>query len=125
MQPFCARMPSSERTEHRNKPLQRTIPVFPRKKALPHWNFSSTDRFTTLVGLRREAHLNTSDRFLRFANECEYMAHLSPTSVNKVVWRDLAHRWRRCAELSPGDDTTAYIDRLRRRQFKAAHPQPY
>jgi hypothetical protein len=59
--------------------------------------------------------LNTSERFLQFANECEDMAHLSPTPVNKVVWRNLAHRWRRCAELSRGEDSTAYIDRLRRR----------
>jgi hypothetical protein len=65
--------------------------------------------------------LNTSERFLRFANECEDMAHLSPTPVNKLVWRNLAHRWRRCAELTRGDDATAYIDRLRKRHFKAAH----
>ena len=43
--------------------------------------------------------MNTSDRFLKFAAECQVMAKFSPSSENKAVWRGLAQRWIRCAEL--------------------------
>ncbi len=41
----------------------------------------------------------TSDDFLRHAAECEYMAKFSRDVKNKVVWRSMAERWVRCAEL--------------------------
>jgi hypothetical protein len=68
-----------------------------------------------------EALLDTSERFLRFAAECEAMAKSSPTPVSRAVWQQLARRWIRCADLARKDNSMAYIERLRRRQFKAAH----
>ena len=44
--------------------------------------------------------MNTSDRFLRFAAECEVMAKFSRSRQSKTVWNGLAQRWHRCAELS-------------------------
>lgn len=43
--------------------------------------------------------MNTSDRFLRFAAECEVMAKFSRSPENRAVWSGLAQRWQRCAEL--------------------------
>jgi hypothetical protein len=43
--------------------------------------------------------MHTSDRFLRFAAECQAMAKLTRNAENKVVWSGLAERWIRCAEL--------------------------
>ena len=37
--------------------------------------------------------MNTSDRFLRFAAECEVMAKFSRTPENRAVWNGLAERW--------------------------------
>ena len=50
--------------------------------------------------MEREVHsMHTSDQFLRFAAECQVMAKLTRDAENKVVWRGLAERWIRCAEL--------------------------
>ena len=38
--------------------------------------------------------------FLRHAAECEYMAKFSRDAKNKLVWRGMAERWVRCAELA-------------------------
>jgi hypothetical protein len=62
--------------------------------------------------------MHSSEHFLRFASECDGMARFSDTAVKRAVWQDLAQRWRRCAELARDEDSTAYIDRLRKRQFK-------
>jgi len=43
--------------------------------------------------------MNTADRFLRFAAECEVMAKISRSPENRTVWSGLAQRWQRCAEL--------------------------
>jgi hypothetical protein len=39
--------------------------------------------------------VDTVDRFLRFAAECEAMAELSPIRENKLLWNGLSERWRR------------------------------
>jgi hypothetical protein len=44
--------------------------------------------------------LMTSEDFVRRAAECEYMAKSSRDAENKVVWRNMAERWVRCAELA-------------------------
>ena len=44
--------------------------------------------------------MNASDRFLRFAAECEVMAKCTPSPENEVVWHRMAERWIQCAELS-------------------------
>ena len=43
--------------------------------------------------------MHTSDRFLKFAAECEAMAKFSHSPENKTVWRRLAERWLRMADL--------------------------
>ena len=48
--------------------------------------------------------MNTSDRFLRFAAECEVMAKFSRTPENRAVWNGLAERWVRCAKLMDHKD---------------------
>jgi hypothetical protein len=44
--------------------------------------------------------MSTSEKFLRFAAECELMAEITPSPENEMVWRRIAERWVRCAELS-------------------------
>jgi hypothetical protein len=43
--------------------------------------------------------MDASERFLRFAAECELMAESTRDRENRTVWRRLAERWVRCAEL--------------------------
>ncbi len=65
--------------------------------------------------------MNTSDRFLRFAAECEVMAKLSRTPENRVVWSGLAERWIRCAKLMDQQDSEGYSRRSLKRHPKAMH----
>jgi hypothetical protein len=41
-----------------------------------------------------------SEQFLRLAHECESMAKSAVDFENGVVWRRIAERWVRCAELA-------------------------
>ena len=43
--------------------------------------------------------MDATDRFLRFAAECEVMAKVTRSRENKAVWNGLAQRWLRCAEM--------------------------
>ena len=43
--------------------------------------------------------MNTSEKFLRFAAECEFMAEFTHNAENKTVWSEMAERWLHCAEL--------------------------
>ena len=65
--------------------------------------------------------MNTSDRFLRFAAECEVMAKFSRTSENRTVWSGLAQRWTRCAELVDQQDSDERSRRSLKRHLKAVH----
>ena len=42
----------------------------------------------------------TSEVFIRHAAECEYMAKRSRDREDKELWRRMAERWIRCAELA-------------------------
>jgi hypothetical protein len=42
----------------------------------------------------------TSEVFIRRAAECEVMAKRSRDPQNRKVWRRMAERWIRCAELA-------------------------
>jgi hypothetical protein len=44
--------------------------------------------------------MDTTDRFIRFAAECEAMAKISQSQANRIVWNGLAQRWLRCAKLT-------------------------
>jgi DNA modification methylase len=41
-----------------------------------------------------------SEVFIRHAAECEYMSKRSRDPENRAVWRSMAERWIRCAELA-------------------------
>ncbi len=66
--------------------------------------------------------MHTSDRFLKFAAECQVMAKFSPSSENRAVWRGLAQRWIRCAELMDHQDLENHSRRSLKRHLKAVHP---
>jgi len=59
----------------------------------------------------------TSERFLRFAAECEVMAKFTSSQENRTAWNEIAERWVRCAELLERQDS----DALKRR--KVAKPR--
>ena len=62
--------------------------------------------------------MNTSEKFMRFAAECEFMAKLTRDRSNKTVWRQMAERWLRCAELldrQSASSSYAYPQRRRER----------
>jgi hypothetical protein len=65
--------------------------------------------------------MNTSDRFLRFAAECEVMAKFSRTPENKAVWNRLAERWIRCAKLRDHKDSEYYSRRPLKRRPRAIY----
>jgi len=67
--------------------------------------------------------MHTSDRFLRFAAECQVMAKLTRNVENKVVWRGLAERWIRCAELVDQHESLdrSLAKRRRRSEYSSTH----
>jgi hypothetical protein len=70
--------------------------------------------------------MNTADRFLRFAAECEVMAKISRSRENRTVWSGLAQRWQRCAELldhqySYSNDRISSVKRYPKAMHSATH----
>jgi hypothetical protein len=65
--------------------------------------------------------MNTSDRFLRFAAECEVMAKISLSPENRAVWSGLAQRWIRCAELMDHQDSNDHSRRSVKRHPKVVY----
>lgn len=66
--------------------------------------------------------MDASDRFFRFAAECEVMAKFTRNQENKAVWNGMAQRWLRCAELM--ERNHAQLERshaARRRKLSQAH----
>jgi hypothetical protein len=51
--------------------------------------------------------MTMSDRFLRFAAECEQMAKFTKSAESAMTWRRMAERWLRCAELVEQRDAAA------------------
>lgn len=49
----------------------------------------------------------TSDRFLRFAAECEAMAKFTHSRESRATWNQIAQRWLRCAELMDKNDSNS------------------
>jgi hypothetical protein len=60
--------------------------------------------------------MHTTDRFLRFAAECEVMAKFTRSPQDKAVWNGLAQRWLRCAELMDQEHSSVHHSRSPRRQ---------
>jgi hypothetical protein len=67
--------------------------------------------------------MNTADRFLRFAAECEVMAKFSRSRESRTVWNGLAQRWQRCAELMEQQYSNDNISSKRRPKavYSSAH----
>jgi hypothetical protein len=65
--------------------------------------------------------MDTSDRFLRFAAECEVMAKFSRSRENKEVWNGLAQRWLKCAELMGQEYSAVHHKSAERRHRATAH----
>jgi hypothetical protein len=63
--------------------------------------------------------MDTTDKFLRFASECEAMAKISPSRENKVLWNGLAQRWLRCAQLTEKLDNDLHSFGQKRRQGRS------
>jgi hypothetical protein len=68
--------------------------------------------------------MDPSERFLRFAAECELMAKFTHSPENKTVWTRMAERWVRCARLYEGKNAmTRYSGSTRRhRTQSSSHP---
>jgi hypothetical protein len=64
--------------------------------------------------------MNASDRFLRFAAECELMAKFTPSPENEALWHRMAERWIRCAELIERQDSVAHAAGSMKRNRKPA-----
>ena len=58
--------------------------------------------------------MSASEKFLRFAAECETMANLARDRESRLVWHDFAKRWNRYAQSFEFRSAKAHIDRMRR-----------
>jgi hypothetical protein len=65
--------------------------------------------------------MNASEKFVRFAAECERMAKFTHTAENKAAWIRMAERWLRCAELYDRETSAAHHANLAKRHRTPAH----
>jgi hypothetical protein len=65
--------------------------------------------------------MNTTEKFYRFAAECEFMAKLTHNPKNKTIWTHMAERWVRCAELFDRQSSVAEHDGSMKRHRKTTH----
>jgi hypothetical protein len=64
--------------------------------------------------------MSPSEKFLRFAAECEHMAQFTRTPENKTVWTSMAERWIRCAELIDQQSAQTHRHETAKRHRRAA-----
>ena len=64
--------------------------------------------------------MSASEKFLRFAKECETMANLARDRESRLVWHDFAKRWNRYAQSFESRSAKAHIDRMRRPHWRPA-----
>ena len=64
--------------------------------------------------------MSASEKFLRFADECEVMASLARDSQSKLMWRTFAARWSGYAKSVESKFAKAHIDRMKRPHWKPA-----
>jgi hypothetical protein len=65
--------------------------------------------------------MDPSEKFLRFAAECEVMAKFTRSRENKAVWTRMAERWVRCAQLYDVAGSTVRSNAALRRHRISAH----
>ena len=63
--------------------------------------------------------MSASERFLKFAAECELMAKFTSSLENKVTWHRMAERWVRCAEVYERQDSLAQAAVPKKRHRKS------
>ena len=56
--------------------------------------------------------MNTSEKFLRFAAECEVMAKFTRSAESRATWSRLAERWIRCAKMVERNGLASHRHRL-------------
>jgi len=69
----------------------------------------------------REEPMNPSEKFLRFAAECELMAKFTRSPENKTVWTRMAERWLRCAQLYDREASAAHTSMAAKRHRSPNH----
>ena len=42
--------------------------------------------------------MHPSEKFMRFAAECQHMAQFARVPEDRTLWSNMAERWMRCAE---------------------------
>jgi hypothetical protein len=65
--------------------------------------------------------MDTSEKFMRFAAECELMAKFTRSPENRTVWTRMAERWLRCAQLYDRESTVAQSGSFARRHRTPVH----
>jgi hypothetical protein len=65
--------------------------------------------------------VNPSEKFLRFAAECELMAKFTRNPENRTVWTRMAERWLRCAQLYDQEASAARTTMSAKRHRSPAH----
>jgi hypothetical protein len=60
--------------------------------------------------------MDPTNKLFKFAAECEDMAKAADHNNDKAAWRDLAQRWRRCAQTNKDHSVTlrASLEQKRR-----------
>ena len=56
--------------------------------------------------------MNPSEKFRKFAAECQAMVKFARSPESKATWDRLAARWTRCAELAERHSSAAMLDRM-------------
>jgi hypothetical protein len=70
---------------------------------------------------KEDRKMDGSRAFLRFAAECEVMTKIAHDKESKLMWRRLAERWLKCANLIDDQRSSANYDSLMKRDAKPAH----
>jgi hypothetical protein len=65
--------------------------------------------------------MNPSEKFTKYAAECQLMAKFTHTPENKTVWIRMAERWLRCAELYDRQAASAHDGTAAKRHRTSAH----
>jgi hypothetical protein len=65
--------------------------------------------------------MNPSEKFMRFAAECEHMAKFTRSPENRTVWIRMAERWMRCAQLYDRESSAVHSASVARRHRPANH----
>jgi hypothetical protein len=64
--------------------------------------------------------MTSSEQCLRHATECELMSKSTPSVENKKVWKRMAARWVRCAQLYDNQSSAAANAKSAKRHGESA-----